>query len=140
VCARERDALFECEAPGIAQCLGLCRATQARQLDLVAPGETSPVDFGLLRDAGAEPSCPALDRPCEDLCWSVFGLRSAGLEAIGIVTGASDLDDALACLQRSLLGCLGAPGVPDAGLTSNSEPPESIGDAIARCGGAIALP
>jgi hypothetical protein len=151
VCSAERDALFECESPGIGQCLTLCRTAQQQQVEQVALGQTGLLDFRrLTADAGSQPSCPALDRPCEESCWSVFGLQSAGLAELGLVPEADDLEGALSCLQATLIGCFGdalgeALGpIADAGPPNPFGPPtgppgESISSAIARCGGAITL-
>lgn len=150
VCQSERDALFECRAPGIEQCLNICRVTQQGQLQRVAVEDTELFDFRQLTvDAGLGVSCPALDQPCEGICWSVFGLQGAGLQAAGVATVAgedSDLSEALSCLQTSLLGCF----APSTGTAANSaeqadagvsalrgRPPETIAQTLARCGGVV---
>jgi hypothetical protein len=124
-CQAERDALFECEAPGIGTCLALCRSTQEEQLESVVEPMTGPMPTpDAMPDAG-KPGCPLIDEPCESLCWTMFSFTSEGLSAAGITpdevpaSGGENL--AAVCLQSVFLGCFGdllPPGfmLPDAGL------------------------
>jgi hypothetical protein len=148
-CEAERDALFECEAPGIGVCLSFCRTTQQRQLGAIVDSDTGLVDFSRLSesDAGVGADCPALDQPCDQLCWSVFSFTSLGLAAAGVgvedtAVGAPAVDAGLAgataleCVQLSLLGCLAEatdnPVEADAGARARRR---SIGDVITQCTG-----
>lgn len=147
VCEAERDALFDCQAPGVGQCLEVCRATQKDQIQRASLGDSNLLNFDLLaEDAGMGAGCPALDRPCEDICWSVFSLQFDGLAAAGIATeesGAEELEGNLQCLQNTLLACLAispaGPPSPDAGISAPTpgtelpRPGESITSAVARC-------
>ncbi len=156
-CQFERDALFECEAPGIGQCLAACRVAQEAQLSQIEIEGGELVDFGLL-GAASPPgaACPALDRPCEELCWSVFGLQLGNLPSSGfgsLAAGApsgeeaADAGGVLECLQQSLLGCFSAPegsllgdagaaaGAVDAGAARSVADVgvETFEDVLARC-------
>lgn len=147
VCQQERDALFECQAPGVGECLQVCRATQDDQIRRVQLSDSNLLDFGLLAvDAGPKESCPALDRPCEDICWSVFSLEFDGLAAAGVPSegsSESERSSSLRCLQDTLLACLSdtetLASLADAGVvvTPSSDhrpkPGESISSAVARC-------
>lgn len=126
-CQLERDALFECTAPGIGVCLQLCRQTQRSQLDQVIDPNT-----GRLRPLGDEHTCPLLDQPCEDICWTVFSFTSAGLAAAGVVpdlpdpptsdAGVDSSSGSLSCLQAVLLGCfLPMPGDVQTAPSASSE-------------------
>ncbi len=155
ICEAERDALFECEAPGIGACLSFCRQTQAEQLDNVSdsapglmPSEKSPDD-----DSPQE--CPIIDQPCEQLCWTVFSFTSQGLVAAGLPSqengdteaGDTEAGSAALCLQTVLLGCFGAgptpsPDTPADGSLDDEpsetdqrddEAPPSIQDILEQC-------
>jgi hypothetical protein len=143
VCQAERDALYECEAPGIGTCLALCRVQQTEQLDRALEGETGLVDFARLAlDAGAAPLCPALDQPCESLCFSLLGFSSESLdvalvdsEAYATDAGPRDPAEIRRCIEQALQACF-LPATRDAGAKGSSEAEvESIGDVIARCTG-----
>lgn len=143
VCRAERDALYECEAPGIGICLDLCREQQELQLARAYDSETGLVSYAqLVTDAGVVPACPALDQPCEALCFSVFGFESEALtsaleggEANWPDAGASDPEEVRACLEEALLGCF----VPSGAETETPAPKRrrvrSIEDVIVDCTG-----
>jgi hypothetical protein len=152
VCQAERDALFECEAPGISACLSLCRQTQEEQLaNVVEPTAHSgmPVQAPRL-DGGTDNACPVLDQPCEELCWTVFAFSSAGLLAAGVEptpsrqgqeqTPPNDTESAgisTECLEQALLGCyVDLPAAPeqsnaDDGASGAAAP--SIGSVLDDC-------
>lgn len=135
VCQGDRDALFECEAPGIGLCLTACRDAQSELL-----GSTTESDVvlqnadGVAREQpdGGVVNCPTLDDPCEAQCWSLFAFTSAGLAAAGVnpeAPSASDLPAgataAIAeCAQEALLSCY---PVADAGA------PPSLLESIQQC-------
>jgi len=143
VCQTQRDALYECEAPGIGTCLALCRVQQAEQLDRALDGKTGLVDFSRLAiDAGGAPLCPALDQLCEPLCFSVLGFSSESLEvallddeAYGPDAGPRDPSEIQPCIEDALLACF-LPETGDAGaMDARESKVESIGDVITRCTG-----
>jgi hypothetical protein len=76
-CRNERDTLFECEAPGFGECLGLCRGYQT----LVTQGAVG-------EDLTIVPSddCPLLTQPCETICWTAFVFTSDDLERLRLPT------------------------------------------------------
>jgi hypothetical protein len=78
-CRAERDELFECEAPGFAECLGTCRGYQAI-LTQGAIGE----GIGL----AVPDDCPLLTQPCETICWSAFLFTSDELDRLRLPTTA----------------------------------------------------
>ncbi len=139
-CRKQRDALFECEAPGIGACLQLCRVTQEEQIKNIAE---TPVDMPMAdeADAGA-PSCPSLDDSCEAICWTLFSFNSAGLANAGVTVEDDDrqapepgeefdpdsdaVPDIAECVQMALVGCFAQFG----GLAPDVEPP-GTGDAQA---------
>jgi hypothetical protein len=146
VCQRERDAMYECEAPGIGTCLNLCRTIQQQQLDRTLDSKTGLVDFSLLAvDAGARPPCPAFDQPCEALCFSLVGFSSQSLsnaladshQVYAPDAGPKSQSEIRDCIQSELLACYGpVASVADAGGSTRSPSGvESIGDVIMRCTG-----
>lgn len=157
VCRDERDALFECEAPGIGSCLALCRQEQERQIDEIvdAPVSAPTTDPS---DAGADAVCPRLDESCEAICWTLFSFNSEGLAQAGVEVesegpAASDAsagsDDELVpgiadCVQEALLGCFasavgieaegpeGENSSDDESLASQTEP-ATISEVLSDC-------
>jgi hypothetical protein len=120
VCQAERDALYECEAPGIGTCLSMCRITQAEQLESTYDSATGLVDFQkLATDAGVDDACPAIDQPCEALCFSVLGFSS---EALSIAlddprvgqgdAGGFNPEATQRCIEGALLSCIFGEAVP----------------------------
>lgn len=145
VCASERDALFECVSPGIGQCLTLCRTAQGEQLANATLTTTGQVVFDPPEEsAGAAASCPSITQPCEELCWSMFGLQSDGLESLGLGSEAGGLSGTFECLQTTLLGCFAdqSGASEDGGVAADVEPPpgESAAAALARCRATITGP
>ena len=162
-CQEERDTLFECEAPGISDCLGACRVVQEQQLASESMDAGVPVALGGLglpldgTGAAALESCPRLDVPCEDTCWTLFAFSSEGLEEAGFdpnaaanpedgsspagMSGQSIAEANAACVLSALEGCFpGAvpmqqtPGINgDAGAPISDDEPASIGDVISQC-------
>lgn len=91
VCLEQRDALFECESPGIiTSCLTPCRTLQ----DLVPPQEIEQT-----ADAGA--ACPLLTDSCESWCWSLLQFSNEQLEALGIDGADFSLDPTLSPVRPS---------------------------------------
>lgn len=143
VCQAERDELFECEAPGIGTCLGLCRVTQEQQLErrvVSTPGLSRTNGAG--PDAGAG-SCPLLDQPCEDLCWFLFTYASSSLgagDANDVLPGSSAGDASVGpaeCLSEILLACYAealpaASASPDAPSGAAAEV-RTITEALEEC-------
>ncbi len=127
-CQKERDALFECEAPGIGGCLSFCRSTQEAQLASIVDTKPGMVDSAEMptMDAGLA-ACPLLNQPCEQLCWTLFGFTSEGLRAAGVPAGnenqAGGAGSAAVCLQTVFLGCFAGAGgtAPDGGSAPASE-------------------
>lgn len=72
-CREERDALFECEAPGFGECLDLCRGYQV-VLTQGAGGDGLGVP--------ASDDCVLLTQPCESVCWTAFAFTSDDLERL----------------------------------------------------------
>jgi hypothetical protein len=144
VCRVERDALFECEAPGIGICLALCRQEQETQVDRAYDSETGLVNFSrLVVDGGPAPACPALDQPCEGLCFSVFGYDTDALSVAlgsGDLTfsdaGPSDPSEVRSCIEDALLGCFLPGGGGDAGAPGpGRRRVRSIEDVLEDCAG-----
>jgi hypothetical protein len=111
-CQQERDALFECEAPGIGACLDTCRVAQQGQFgDIVEP--SASFERMSLPDAGV-PMCPSLVQPCEDLCWLV--MQYAGVSA-AFPGGVSSVDAGAwqDPLLQSVLGCYPTSSLTDSG-------------------------
>lgn len=76
-CRSERDALFECEAPGFGECLALCRGYQ-----------TILTEGALGDDLAIAPAegCPLLVQPCETICWTAFVFTSDDLARLRLPT------------------------------------------------------
>lgn len=108
-CQRERDALFECEAPGIAACLVACRNLQAAQLD--AQEDLADAVPETTTDAG----CPNIDVSCESVCWTLQGAQALdGFDGslVDASASASTLAptgaDAMSCVIDGVAPCFGA--------------------------------
>lgn len=99
-CREERDLLFDCEAPGIGECLSLCRGFQESQLSSFEENQV----------AGAEGECVVLDVSCESLCWNLLGLSADPAAAFAADASAGDsqgvADESVACIAEQLTGCL----------------------------------
>lgn len=135
VCQSDRDALFECEAPGIGLCLAACRNAQTELLGSTTESDVvlqNPDGVARQQSDGGVVNCPTLDDPCEAQCWSLFAFTSAGLAAAGVNPESSSVSElppgasaAIAeCAQQALLSCY---PVADAG-----EPP-SLLESIQQC-------
>lgn len=76
-CRAQRDTLFECEAPGFGECLGLCRGYQT----LLTQGAVG-------QDVQIVPAddCPLLTQPCETICWTAFVFNSDELGRLRLPT------------------------------------------------------
>lgn len=139
-CQAERDALFECEAPGIGTCLSLCRDIQEDQLQSIVEPMARPMERPVaMQDAGAE-QCPLIDQPCESLCWTMFSFTSEGLSRAGIgpneVPSSDGENIAAECLQSVFLGCFADLLPPDLMLPDTGAPlgPDAdIGDVLDAC-------
>lgn len=133
-CQGDRDALFECEAPGIGLCLAACRDAQTELLGSTTESVVLQNPDGVAREQpdGGVVNCPTLDDPCESQCWSLFAFTSAGLAAAGVNPEASSASELPAgataaiaeCAQQALLSCY---PLADAG-----EPP-SLLESIQQC-------
>jgi hypothetical protein len=123
-CQSERDALFECEAPGIGACLVTCRNIQANQ-QAQADGSAEPSSAETMN------ACPALDVPCESACWNLTLL--AGPESAPNFSGTDagaitpQRGDPLNCILEGLAGCLSSTTPP------RPLPSTSIGELIETC-------
>ncbi len=117
-CQQERDALFECEAPGIGICLNTCRAAQQEQFGdaLQSPASRSVTEPS---DAGGA-MCPNLMQPCEDLCWllqayggafAFIGQLPSAEGGVGDASGKQSLGfpDILECFSSADFADAGAP-------------------------------
>lgn len=145
-CQTERDALFECEAPGISACLSLCRSTQQAQLDEIVAASMGTASSEPI-DAGVTPSCPRLDQSCESICWTLFSFSSEALSAAGgDPTDEGDGEGRAAeftnstqqCVSAALLGCFADGPLPDlepgAAIDAGAaDSPGAIADVIADC-------
>lgn len=102
-CRVERDALFECEAPGFGECLELCRGYQA----ILTEGAVGEYMAGAPSD-----DCPLLTQPCETVCWTAFLFTSDDLERLRLppAPGRGESTSAEA-------GTVSGPG-PDGGVGS----------------------
>lgn len=78
-CRSERDALFECEAPGFGQCLGLCRGYQ----EILTQGA-----LGFPGSVAAPEGCLLLTQPCETVCWTAFQFTSDELARLRLPPGS----------------------------------------------------
>ncbi len=112
-CRSERDALFECEAPGFGQCLALCRGYQT-VLTEGAVGDDPAI-------APAE-GCPLLVQPCETICWTAFVFTSDDLGRLLLPTSGPDV------------GNTSPPPEPvDAGGDAGAEVRDPIAELFAPC-------
>lgn len=136
VCQGERDVLFECEAPGIGSCLQACRGVQQEQLDTIIESPAEMMTAPETMDAGVASTCPVLDQPCEEICWTLFNFTSAGLiqagvdprsdapslldASAGLLSGAASRQ--AACVLVALSACFADPMTEaDAGLPTSIE-------------------
>jgi hypothetical protein len=105
VCRAERDGLFECEAPGIQNCLGICRSRQgewlARFADAGAPADPQVLPPRVIDLNAPGPLCSALAQPCESACWSLFSVAQLQAGA-----GLGEVGAAAECAQAAVLQCL----------------------------------
>jgi len=86
ICTEDRDALIECEAPRVKECIDACRQLDAE--DPVVPGEGIAVEI-----------CPESPVPCERLCWEINARAD-------LLAGGDDADDVdLTTLGRPLITC-----------------------------------
>jgi hypothetical protein len=85
ICTADRDALIECEAPRVKECIDVCRELDAE--DPVEPGAGAAAEL-----------CPESPMPCERLCWEI----DARAELLGD-DAQGDFD--LAVLGRPLITC-----------------------------------
>lgn len=113
-CRAERDALFECEAPGFGECLGICRGYQT----LVTQG-------ALGEDVQIVPSdeCPLLTQPCETICWTAFLFTSDDLERLRLPT--LDAPGAPSSTSRE--------PAPDGGTDAGGAPTDPISELFEPC-------
>ncbi|HEX2734766.1 MAG TPA: hypothetical protein VHM70_24340 [Polyangiaceae bacterium] len=159
-CQLQRDAMLECELPGMSICLSLCRVAQERLLQRVIASEAmGGTNFAvtLPSDSANSDLCPSLDDSCESQCWSLIGM-SAGLAQIadapvadaGAAAGGKNEGSSassLLCIESALLACFEqAPdmqsdaGVQDAGIEgvdagALAARPPTVNSLLAQCGG-----
>lgn len=120
-CRSERDALFECEAPGFGECLGLCRGYQT----LLTQGAVA-TESGDEPVLGASDECPLLTEPCETVCWTAFAFTSDELERLRLPN-----TEPIGSLPASEGGAFD--GGPFDGGPPGYRPPDAIAELLSQC-------
>lgn len=117
-CRAERDSLFECEAPGFGECLGICRGYQT----LVTQGAVGQ-DVQIV----SSDDCPLLTQPCETICWAAFLFTSDDLERLRLPTPGDPSSPA------GEMSMAPVDGGAEAGASPNLVAPDPIAELFEPC-------